>query len=1065
MQNRTAIWVFTVLLTVACLYQISFSFVTSSVESSAQDYAKAKMDSINQFVLTGDNKLVILNEDTLYINSDRDRDALKEVFVKQYLDKKENESVYPLLGYTYKFCKRNEINLGLDLKGGMAVTLELSIPDFVDNLAGNPDSPAFRIPFERAREKSGETREDFISLFRSEFEKENNNGQMAMYFHLGSKEKFKSTMSNDEVEKILRDESEKAVESTEDVLRTRIDKFGVSQPVIQRQASTGRILIELPGVKDQARVRNILQSTANLEFFDTYSNVEAFSQLLLANESLSLTLYPGYRDSVDAAQKVKELNEKTDVAKEETPQPEEVSVNSDSAADTEVVQSETLATTLPVDTNKVSESTDFAEAEDAVDFKRYNPLLAYIQPAIFNDENGQQRWEQGARVGYVKLSDTAVVNKFLKHPAVAGELDETLRLMFAAKPVVNDGKETDILPLFAIKTGREGEPLLTGEAVEDARQDFDQVTNEVQVIMFMNKTGAAEWARITEERAPEKRAVAIVLDNLVYSAPTINSPITQGVSTISGNFTMDEATDLANILKAGKLPARARIVDESVIGPTLGSDNIRAGLLSFVIALLMVLAYMIFYYGKAGLVSNVALIANIFFLVGTLASLQASLTLPGIAGIVLTIGMSVDANVLIFERIREELRAGKGVKLAIQDGYKNAYSSIVDANITTLLTAIVLASFGSGPIKGFATTLIIGIFTSLFSAIFITRLIFSKMLDKKTSITFSNKFTENALNNTKIKFMKFRKVSYIVSSLVIVIGLASLFTKKLDLGVEFTGGRTYVIEFTDNKADNDKIRKELAAVFVEDGRQLEPEVKSIDSDYKVSITTKFLINKTDVTANDEVEAALVEGLAKTGIGEYTVLETRSVDPQIGSSIMFSSILAIVIALIIIFIYIVFRFRKWQFGLGALAALFHDVLIVLGLFSIFYGILPFSMEVNQAFIAAILTVVGYSINDTVVVFDRIREYINKFSRKESEELMNEALNSTLSRTVNTSMTTFVVLLIIFLFGGESIRGFTFALLIGVAVGTYSSLFVASPLAFDLSKTLARKKKVSVSGEAR
>jgi SecD/SecF fusion protein len=1069
MQNRTAIWIFTVLLTLACIYQISFSFVTSAVESDAVDYAKAKMDSINQNVLVDGNQNVVLGEDTLLVDSEQMKDYIRTYFEREYLAKMENESVYPLLGYTYKFCKRNEINLGLDLKGGMAVTLELSVPDFVDNLAGNPESEAYREPFDAARQRHGESGEDFLDAFQEEFEKKNKDVSMAMFFHLGSKEKFESNMSNDEVISILRTESENAIKTTEDILRTRIDKFGVSQPSIQRQAGTGRILIELPGVKDKSRVRSVLQSTANLEFYDTYSNSEAYAQILVADEELSRELYPGYRDSVDAAQ----------LAKDKKVQPKPVDTLANETADSTKLAQENVvdSTKESADTSKGDDLFEESETDVAgetaadtnavVDYKRYVPLLSLIQRATYRDESGVERWQEGAQVGLVALKDTGAVRRLLKHPVTLSLLDENLKLLFGAKQLSDEeGKELGVLPLYAIKTGREGEALLTGEAIEDARQDFDQYTNEVQVLMFMNKAGAAEWATITEERAGQGKAVAIVLDDLVYSAPTIRTAITQGVSTISGGFTIDEATDLANILKAGKLPARARIVEESIIGPSLGADNIRSGLISFVIALLLVLAYMVFYYGKAGAVSDVALFANIFFLVGTLASLQASLTLPGIAGIVLTIGMAVDANVLIFERIREELRSGKGVKLAIQDGYKNAYSSIVDANITTLLTAIILMSFGSGPVKGFATTLTIGIFTSLFSAIFITRLIFTRMMDKKKAISFSTKTTAEIFTKAKYPFMKRRRVPYLISGAIIVVGLGSLITRQLDMGVEFTGGRTYIVEFNqEDKPDNDKLRKELAVVFTEDGKKQEPELKTIDSDYKVSITTKYLITKTDVSVNEDVEIALREGLKNAGYEDYTILESRSVDSQISGSILQSSLIAIILSLIVIFIYIVFRFRKWQFGLSAVAALFHDVLIVLGIFSLLYGVLPFSMEINQAFIAAILTVVGYSINDTVVVFDRIREYINKFNRKESEELMDEALNSTLSRTINTSMTTFVVLLVIFLFGGESVRGFTFTLLIGVAVGTYSSIFVAAPLAFDLSKTLTRKRKVTLTGDQR
>lgn len=1093
MQNRSAIWLFTVLLTLACLYQISFSFVTSSVESEAAEFADSKVNALKN---SGETETVI-GGDTLVITSEQDYELAQQYFEKVYLDSMQEESVYPLLGYTYNFCKKNELNLGLDLKGGMAVTLELSIPDLVDNLADNTTSQGFREPFERARVKSAESGEDFIDVFQSEFEKETPNGKLALYFYMGSKEKFDQNMSNDEVVEILKEEADNALEITEDVLRSRIDKFGVMQPSIQRQASTGRIMIELPGVKDESRVRRILQSTANLEFYDVYRNFEVYEQLAQADYELSLELYPGYRDSIDLAYKERQESQAsadTAATQNETQTSpdslnlEEVAELIETSADTRETNTETdpdtsntAEVTEPESSDSSSEIAALQELQSdepdtteedrdnveidstfEVDREKYNPLLSFVQRRTFQDESGVEQWGQTPVFGIARLQDTARINKLLAHPTVQASLDPTLRIYWAAKPIVTEeGKTTDVLELYGIKTSRDGEPLLTGEAIDDARQDFDPYTNEPQVVMIMNNTGAAEWKTITEERANQGKQVAIVLDDLVYSAPTINDVISQGISTISGNFTIDEANDLATILKAGKLPATARIVEESIVGPTLGKDNINSGLTSFMIALLVVLVYMIFYYGKAGAVADVALLANIFFLVGTLASLQAALTLPGIAGIVLTIGMSVDANVLIFERIREELRAGKGAKLAIQDGYKMAYGAIVDANITTLLTAIVLASFGSGPIQGFATTLIIGIFTSLFSAIFITRLIFTRMLDKKRSISFANKATENVLRNANFKFIEKRKVAYLVSAVLVGVGLFSLVSRGLDLGVEFTGGRTYVVEFQGESApDRDAVEARLGEAFAdEEGRPQTPEVKTVDTDYKMRITTKYLVNNTETGVNQKVEDALRGGLDE--IGEYTIVEQRSVDAAISDDILYSSIIAIVFALIIIFVYIMFRFRKWQFGLGALIAMFHDVLVVLGLFSLFWGVLPFSMEIDQAFIAAILTVVGYSINDTVVVFDRIREYINNYRRKDNMTLMNEALNSTLSRTVNTSLTTFIVLLIIFVFGGETIRGFTFALLVGVVVGTYSSIFIASPVAFDLSKNLesARKKKVA------
>ena len=608
------------------------------------------------------------------------------------------------------------------------------------------------------------------------------------------------------------------------------------------------------------------------------------------------------------------------------------------------------------------------------------------------------------------------------------------------------------MQLVALKvTNRDGKAAMEGDVVTDADQGYGQFSSSPEVSMSMNQEGAKLWKRLTAENIG--RSVAIVLDGYVYSFPTVQSEISGGRSSITGNFTVNEAKDLANILKSGKLPAPARIIEEAIVGPSLGEEAIDAGLKSFIFALIMVLIYMIFYYNRAGLVSNVALLANIFFIFGVLSSLGAVLTLPGIAGIVLTIGMSVDANVLIYERIREELKNNKGIKLAISDGYKNAYSSIIDANVTTLLTGIVLYTFGSGPIKGFATTLIIGILTSLFAAIFITRLVISARLNKGKDVSFSNKITHGAFKNTKIDFIGNRKRFYIVSSILIIAGTFSLFTKGLNYGVDFVGGRTYVVRF-DNTVDNEKVREKLNATFVDEtGLSYSPQVKTFGSDNQVKITTSFMINNNNLETDEIVETKLNEGLSQME-QDYEIMSSQKVGPTIADDIKNAAMGSIVFSLLIIFLYILLRFRKWQFSLGAVVAVFHDVLIVLSIFSFFYGILPFSLEIDQAFIAALLTIIGYSLNDTVVVFDRVREYMNINKRKEIKEFMNTSLNSTLSRTINTSLTTFFVLLIIFIFGGEVIRGFMFALMVGVIVGTYSSLFVASPIMLD---TISKTKK--------
>lgn len=694
-------------------------------------------------------------------------------------------------------------------------------------------------------------------------------------------------------------------------------------------------------------------------------------------------------------------------------------------------------------------ASDTAAAKTFEEFARKNPLFAILRPAIFQNEQGQYTYQEGPVVGYIAIKDTGKLNRYLAMPEVQKILPKNLKLLYTAKPY---DEEKKFLQVVAIKvTRRDGKAPLEGDVVVDAVQDFGQFGGKPEVQLKMNPSGANAWKLLTRDNIG--KSIAIVLDNHVYSFPTVQTEIAGGISQITGNFTIEEAQDLANILKSGKLPAPARIVQEAVVGPSLGKESIQAGLTSFIIALLLVFAYMIFYYSKAGLISDVALIANIFFILGALASTSLALTLPGIAGIVLTVGMSVDANVIIYERIREELSSGKSLRLAIEEGYKNAYSSILDSNITTLLTGIVLWVFGTGPIEGFATTLVIGILTSLFSAIFITRLIISYQLDKNKSIDFYTKFTQNLFQNINIDFLGKRKIFYGISSTIILIGIVSLVVRGLYFGVDFKGGRTYVIRF-DKVLPTTEIVNALKTTLVDDkGNTYVPEVKTYGTANTVKITTAFLIDSDDENADKIAEEKIKEGLNKLN-ANYEILETQKVGPTIADDIKTAAFWSVIFSLLIIFVYILFRFKKWQFGVGATVALFHDVLIVLSIYSLFYGLLPFSLEIDQAFIAAILTVVGYSINDTVVVFDRIREYLGLPSYKKVpfDQIINASLNTTLSRTINTSMTTLFVLLIIFIFGGVVIRGFIFAILIGILVGTYSSLFIATPLVYDLSKHL-------------
>tara|TARA_B100000242_G_scaffold139557_1_gene99098 strand:- start:1576 stop:4314 length:2739 start_codon:yes stop_codon:yes gene_type:complete len=909
----------------------------------------------------------------------------------------------------------------------MNVTLEVMVVDVIKALSNNSKDEKFNLAISNALKLQSNSQEDFVTLFGNEYEKiapVPNSGLAGVFSTPELREKINFSSTNQQVLDLIRVEVEDAINRSFNILRSRIDRFGVTQPNIQRLETAGRILVELPGIKDTERARKLLQSTAQLEFWETYEYQELFPQLEEINQYLREI--ESEDNKLDSEIIANEISEET----------------SNQLADVVEEISDTLSTSLldQIDDSLLSDTANSLTFEE---FAAENPLYALLYPNV----DQQNRLQEGPVVGFSATKDTSKLNSYLNDPAVLKRLPIDVKFAYTAIPYDAEGK---FVQLVALKvTNRDGKAAMEGDVVTDADQGYGQFSSTPEVSMSMNQEGAKLWKRLTAEN--KGRSVAIVLDGYVYSFPTVQSEISGGRSSITGNFTVNEAKDLANILKSGKLPAPARIIEEAIVGPSLGEEAIDAGLKSFIFALIMVLIYMIFYYNRAGLVSNVALLANIFFIFGVLSSLGAVLTLPGIAGIVLTIGMSVDANVLIYERIREELKNNKGIKLAISDGYKNAYSSIIDANVTTLLTGIVLYTFGSGPIKGFATTLIIGILTSLFAAIFITRLVISARLNKGKDVSFSNKITHGAFKNTKIDFIGNRKRFYIVSSILILAGSFSLFTKGLNYGVDFVGGRTYVVRF-DNTVDNEKVREKLNATFVDEtGLSYSPQVKTFGSDNQVKITTSFMINNNNLETDEIVETKLNEGLSQME-QDYEIMSSQKVGPTIADDIKNAAMGSIVFSLLIIFLYILLRFRKWQFSLGAVVAVFHDVLIVLSIFSFFYGVLPFSLEIDQAFIAALLTIIGYSLNDTVVVFDRVREYMNINKRKEIKEFMNTSLNSTLSRTINTSLTTFFVLLIIFIFGGEVIRGFMFALMVGVIVGTYSSLFVASPIMLDtISKT--------------
>ena len=1045
MQNRNFIKIIAIVFTLICIYQLSFTWKVNSVENDALEFA---LNPSQDTVLFEKAKAFLITSELDTI----------EAYKKVYLDDISSKKVYDIFiaDYTYSQCLERELNLGLDLKGGMNVTLEVVVADVIKELANNSKDEVFRASMSNTLSAQENSQDNFVNLFASEYEKlaPTPNKGLAILFASQLKGTINFDDSNEDVIAVLNDEVLDAIERTFNILRSRIDRFGVTQPNIQRlkPLASGRILVELPGIEDPERARKLLQSTAQLGFWETYENKEIFSALeninayLRENNLVNDSILTVKNDSEDLLT-ILDSDIEDDVVKLE----EEGGLLSDLKEGTDSLSSDSLGLL------------SFA------DFAIENPWFGVARPQ-YDQEAG---FLDGPVVGTCATRDTPTINFYLKDPEVIKFLPLDVKFAYTVKPfdVANE-----YVQLVALKvTNRNGKAAMEGDVVEDASQAIDE-NNRAEVSMSMNKEGSKQWKKITGDNKPIKeqnipgRSIAIVLDGYVYSYPTVQSEISGGRSSISGQFTIAEAKDLANILKSGKLPAPAEIVEEAIVGPALGKEAISSGLTSFIFALLIVLCYMIFYYNRAGVVSNVALLANIFFIFGTIVSIGTVLTLPGIAGIILTIGMSVDANVLIYERIREELTNGKGIRLAISDGYDSAYSSIIDANVTTLLTGIILYTFGTGPIKGFAATLVIGIITSLFAAIFITRLIISWRLNKGKKMTFSSKLTKGAFKNININFIGLRKRFYILSSIVIILGLGTIFTKGLQLGIDFNGGRNFIVRFDDSldlknlKPNlNEDIRKALSSVFIDSaGVKSQPQVKTFGDDNQVKISTSFMIKSKDhKAATVIVENKLNEGLSAISFEDkpisYQIMSSQRVGATIADDFATSAIKSIIFSLLVIFMYILLRFRKWQFSLGAVAAVFHDVIIVLSIFSVFYGILPFSLEIDQAFIAAILTIIGYSLNDTVVVFDRVREYMSLNKKKKIKEFMNSSLNSTLSRTINTSLTTFFVLLIIFIFGGEVIRGFMFALMVGVIVGTYSSLFIAAPIMLDTMREKEDNKK--------
>ena len=1004
MQNKGFVKVFAVLLTLVCMFYLSFSFVTRHYNSKAAEYAGG--------------------------------DPVKE---SSYLDSLSTQKVW--LGYTLKECREMEISLGLDLKGGMNVVLELNVADVIRSLSNNNQDENFNKALDLAYENQATSQKDFIDLFAEEYKKLDNGARLSAIFSTFElKDKITPQSSDAQVIAVLKEELKSAIDNSFNVLRTRIDRFGVVSPNIQRLETAGRILVELPGVKEPERVRKLLQGSANLEFWETYNLPEIYQQLVAADNMLATILKSDDTAAVGSDTTAIEATEEV--------------VADNAAAETTNDADSLLA--------KIGEDKPEAQAAKSMEeFAKQHPLFAVLQ---INQYNGQLA--PGPVVGIADKKDIAKINEYLNMKQVKDILPRNLSLKWGVKAI--DEKE-QYFYLYAIKmTNRDGTPALGGDVVTDANADFVQQAgrSEQQVSMTMNAEGAKAWARLTKENIG--KAVAIVLDDMVYSAPNVQVEITGGRSQITGHFTPEEAKDLANVLKSGKMAASVHIVQEDVVGPSLGQEAINSGVISFVLALILLMFYMCAFYGVLpGLIADGALVLNIFFTMGILASFQAVLTLPGIAGMVLTLGMAVDANVLIYERTKEELRAGKSLNKAIADGYSNAFSAIFDSNLTSIITGVVLFYFGTGPIRGFATTMIIGLFASFLTAVFLTRIVYEALLAKDTlkNVTFTTSITKDLLTNPKINFLAARKVGYLIPAGIIVLGAISMSTIGLNNGIDFTGGRNYVIRFAQD-VKTDEVRNLLDA-------QLDGSVSviQIGTPDQVRVSTNYKIEDNDPAIDQEIENKLFEGVKSllpegTTLAQFTdqyIQSSQKVGPSMADDIKNAAFLAVVFAMFCMAAYILLRFRDISFSVGAFASVAVTTLCIISFYTLLWKVLPFSMEVDQTFIAAILTIIGYSINDTVVVFDRIRETIGLYPKRDRYQVINDALNSTLSRTFNTSLTTLVVVLCIFILGGATIRSFTFAILLGIIIGTYSTLFVATPIAYELQKKKINKKAAAEAGK--
>jgi SecD/SecF fusion protein len=997
MRNKGFFWFLTILLTAICIYQLSFTWVSNSVEKKADKEAAIRVDDLRADALKGDSTAILPNGTVVDFRSPEAGELAKAAFINDILRAKSETKVYPVFGSTFSEVKTRSLAFGLDLVGGMSVTLEISIPELVANYVRNQRDLMFKKPYDAAIKGYEKTGGDFIAVFAEEYKRINAGEPLVKIFSISEIDELGKNSTDQQVVDYLNAQVSGSMDGVELIMNRRINQFGVAQPNIQKDPSNNRLYIELPGVQDEATVAEKLQSTANLQFYETYQGNEIAPQW---QQAVIM--------STQEEQSIEEL---------------EAALN-----DTTTAESDTLSALDALTSNTGAKGSKKGLGE------------------VVKNAGGYS-------VGTVSPEDKARVNELLSRNDIMSIFPDDIKFMWSAQlEKINTATNELGWQLYAVRVPTSGKALVGGSDIKSASTGFDNMTAMITVDLEMNAEGSDKWAQMTTDN--RDRLVAITMDDVVYSAPRVNEPIVGGRTQISGSFSLEEARDLSGLLNGGALPAPCVIKEQTKVGPTIGAENSKSGLISFAVALLLVFIYMWFYYGKAGLIADVALFANILFIFGSLASFGAVLTLAGIAGIVLTIGMAVDANVLIFERIREEQTAGKDLKSAVDTGFKKALSSIIDANVTTLLTAIVLKAFGSGPIESFATTLIIGIFTSVFAALVITRLIMLRILDKGKSLEFDTKLTKGLFKNLNINFVGNRKKYYIFSAILVIGGAVSLMTKGLNPSVEFSGGRNYGVKF-EKSAENEieYLRNNLTTAFTDAGQKSSVDLKTKGSNFFVEITTNYKLG--DESATPEVKAKLEQALVNSAdkLGGYEIQESRTVSPTISSELKSSSLLSIFLSLIIIFAYILLRFGKWQYSIGAILAMVHDVVIVLSCFAIFNGILPFNMDIDQAFIAAILTVIGYSINDTVIVFDRIREnFADQKNYEDHTEQLNRSLNSTLSRTFNTSITTFVVLLIVFLFGGAAIQGFIFALMIGVAVGTYSSLCIATPLLIDLDKKI-------------